>query len=215
MSGFNRRLSRRAFTASGLSAAGVLLSGSAIAREALAPTPEQVMGPFYPSGYGGEADADLTRLYGHSERALGQVIEVNGRVLDRYGNPMRDAKIELWQANAAGRYAHDNEVSTAPLDPNFQGVAKLVTGADGEWRITTVKPRFYDTPIGLRTPHIHFDVQGNAHRLVTQMYFDDEPEQNAKDFVHASLGPAAPRTVAKTTAPDTYRWDIVLMDDAS
>ncbi len=207
-------VTRRAFVGGGLALGGVMATGAAVAKDMLMPTPEQALGPFYPTGYVGEDDADLTMIKGHSQRALGDVIEVSGRILDRYGNPMRGAKIELWQANAAGRYAHENDPSSAPLDPNFQGVARLVTGPTGEWRIRTVKPRFYDTPLGLRTPHIHFDVQGSAHRLVTQMYFDDEAEQNAGDFVYAGIGAAAPDTVAKTVSQAAYRWDMVLMDAA-
>lgn len=210
----DRPFSRRAFVSGSLGATALLASGAG-AQDLIAPTPEQALGPFYPTGYGGEDDADLTMLKGHAQRALGQVVEISGRVLDRYGQPMSGAKIELWQANAAGRYAHVNDVSTGALDPNFQGVARLTTGRSGEWRIRTIKPRFYDTPLGLRTPHIHFDVQGPAHRLVTQMYFDDEPEQNARDFVYSELGAQAAMTVASTTASETYRWDIVLMDAAS
>ncbi|WP_340588979.1 protocatechuate 3,4-dioxygenase [Erythrobacter alti] len=213
MSKINHRLSRRAFTASSLSAASLLFAGRSLAQDhAVSPTPEQALGPFYPSGYAGEDDADLTMIDGRTERALGDVIEVTGRVLDRHGNPMSGARIELWQANAAGRYAHANDISTGALDPNFQGMARLVTGSSGEWRIRTIKPRFYDTPLGLRTPHIHFDVQGTSHRLITQMYFDDEADQNSGDFVYAGLGGQAPMTVARTDGPASYRWDIVLMD---
>lgn len=175
-------------------------------------TSESPIGPFYPTNYRGEDDFDLTMLNGHNTRALGEVIEISGRVLDRHGNPMKGARLGLWQANAAGRYAHENEQNMAPLDPNFQGVANLVTGISGEWRIRTVKPKFYDTPLGVRTPHIHFDVQGKAHRLMAQMYFPEESEANAKDFLYQDLGAGAPTSVAQMTAPATYRWDIVLMD---
>ena len=89
------------------------------------------MGPFYPTGYAGEDDFDLTLLKGRPARALGDVIEVSGRVLDRLGNPVGGAKLELWQANANGRYAHGNDTSAGALDPNFQGMARLVTGPSG------------------------------------------------------------------------------------
>jgi protocatechuate 3,4-dioxygenase, beta subunit len=198
-------VSRRAF-GSGVLALGAL----AATRAAAAPlvTAESPMGPFYPSGYRGDDDFDMTRLKGRSGRALGEVIEVSGRVLDRLGNPVRGARIELWQANAAGRYAHANDTSAAPLDPNFQGLARLVTGPTGAWRIRTIRPNLY----GRRTRHIHFDVQGKAHRLMAQMYFPEDAEKNAQDGLYRLLGKQAETSLARLDAPDRYRWDIVLMD---
>ena len=166
------------------------------------------MGPFFPTGYAGEDDFDLTMLKGHRARALGDVIEVSGRVLDRLGNPVSGAKIELWQANANGRYAHSNDTSAGALDPNFQGVARLVTGPSGQWRIRTIRPNLY----GRRTRHIHFDVTGRAHRLMAQMYFPEDAEKNASDGLFKDLGGGAATSLAAVDAPDRYRWDIVLMD---
>ena len=140
-------------------------------------TLSEITGPMFGHEKIGAQDHDLTQQ--HAGEPLGERIIVLGRIFDSNGKPIPNTLMEIWQANSAGRYRHDIDTHPAPLDPNFQGLAKLVTGAAGEWRITTIKPRFYDTPLGLRTPHIHFDVQGSAHRLVTQMYFDDEPEQNA------------------------------------
>ncbi len=212
MKQYDKSLSRRAFAGSVL-AAGAFAATRGVAQEAGPPiTMGSPMGPFFPLGYSGEDDFDLTMLKGHKTRALGEVIEVSGRVLDRHGKPMKNAALEIWQANSVGRYAHENDPNTAPLDPNFQGVAKLVTGNSGEWRIKTVKPKFYDTPLGVRTPHIHFDVAGNTSRLVTQMYFPEEAEANAKDFAYEDLGFGALTAVAQITSPATYRWDIVLMD---
>ena len=198
-------LSRRAFSDS-LIALGAL----AASRAAAAPivTAESPMGPFFPTGYAGEDDFDLTLLNGRSARAMGDVIEVSGRVLDRLGNPVRGAKIELWQANANGRYAHSNDTSAGALDPNFQGVARLVTGASGEWRIRTIRPNLY----GRRTRHIHFDVTGRAHRLMSQMYFPEDAAKNASDGLYKVLGERAETSLARLETPDTYRWDIVLMD---
>ncbi len=199
------QLSRRAF-------AGTVITLGALAasRAAAAPmiTAESPMGPFYPTGYAGEDDFDMTMLKGRPARALGEVIEVSGRVLDRLGNPIRGAKIELWQANANGRYAHSNDTSAGALDPNFQGLARLVTGRSGEWRIKTIRPNLY----GRRTRHIHFDVTGRAHRLVSQMYFPEDAEKNAKDGLYRMLGEGAATALASLQAPNSYRWDIVLMD---
>lgn len=209
----DRLFSRRGFATAGLAAAVLATgAGKALALPDLPGTPTSTIGPFYPIQRPADSDADLVWIKGHKQKALGKVIEVSGRVLDRHGKPMRNATLELWQANAAGRYDHPNDISTAPLDPNFQGYATLKTGDDGEWRITTIKPAAYDSPIGLRTPHIHFDVQGRAHRLIAQMYFADEPKTNADDELYKELGPGAPTSVANLSGEGKYRWDIVLMD---
>jgi len=205
-------LSRRAFAGSALATATLLAAKGAGAATTKPMTPGQDIGPFYPIERLAEADADLTWIKGHQNRAKGTVIEVTGRVLDRYGNPVRGARLELWQCNAAGRYAHPNDIATAPLDPDFQGFAALATGTEGEWRITTIKPAGYDSPIGHRTPHIHFDVSGRTHRLITQMYFSDEEATNAKDALYMEMGKAATRTVARADGVARYSWDIVLMD---
>lgn len=202
--------SRRTFGGSVL-ATGVLAASKAFAAE-LKPTPTQTIGPFYPVQRLAEEDADLTWIKGHKKRAEGNVIQVTGRVLDRFGNPVSGARLELWQCNSLGRYAHPNDVATAPLDPNFQGFASIRTGAKGEWRITTIKPAAYDSPIGRRTPHIHFDVQGRSQRLITQMYFSDDDASNSQDRLYQELGGSAERAVAKRGATWRYDWDVVLMD---
>jgi protocatechuate 3,4-dioxygenase beta subunit len=208
----NTLMSRRAFAGSALATATLLAGGSVRATETMPQTPGQTIGPFYPIQRLSEADADLTWIKGHRNRAKGTVIEVAGRVLDRFGNPVSGAKLELWQCNAAGRYAHPNDVATAPLDPDFQGFAALTSGKQGEWRITTIKPAGYDSPIGHRTPHIHFDISGRSHRLITQMYFSDEEATNAKDALYIEMGGAASRTVARADGVTRYSWDIILQD---
>lgn len=205
------RFTRRAFGGSVLGAAVV---AGAAGRVLGAPplTASSDMGPFYPVSRLAEDDADLTWLKGHKARAKGTVIEVTGRVLDRRGNPVRGAVLEAWQANAAGRYAHGLDIATAPLDPDFQGFATLRTGPSGEWRMTTIKPAAYDSPIGKRTPHIHFDVRGQQHRLIAQMYFADDAEMNARDRLYQGLGADAGTSVARLDGAGKYRWDIVLME---
>src|SRR6476661_7709902 len=142
-------LSRRQFAQAALASAGLFVAGSALAqpRQELAPTAESPMGPFYPLHPLAENDADLTRLAGHRNRARGTVIELSGRIRDVRGNPIAGARMELWQANAAGRYMHELDPAIAPLDPNFQSYARLTTGADGTYRFTTIKPGGYDSPI--------------------------------------------------------------------
>jgi protocatechuate 3,4-dioxygenase, beta subunit len=206
-------LSRRRFTQAGLASGLVLAAGPALALQGHEPTAESPLGPFYPVNRLAENDVDLTRLAGRTERALGEAIEVSGRVLDMRGNPIQGAVLELWQANAAGRYMHELDVATAPLDPNFQGYASLTTDASGEWRIMTVKPGSYDSPIGQRTPHIHFIAQGRVHRSNAQMYFADEVQGNAADRLYRELGEGARTSVATRDPADPakYRWDIVMM----
>lgn len=206
-------LSRRMFTGAGLASAGLLAASGARALAQRPLTAESEMGPFYPITHLAESDADLTRLKGHAARAAGQVIEVSGRVFDPHGNPIPGATIELWQANAAGRYAHPSDVSTAPLDPHFQGYASLRSDSAGRWRIVTVKPGGYDSPIGHRPPHIHFDVRGHKQRNIAQLYFPEEATGNAADLLYKALGSDAATSVAVRDAgdPGKYVWDIVLM----
>lgn len=204
-------MSRRAFTGAGLASAGLLIASASRAERIL--TAESPMGPFYPIGRPEDSDADLTWLKGHSARASGQVIEISGRVLDVKGNPISGATLDLWQANAAGRYAHPGDPAAAPLDPHFQGYASVVTDRTGSWRIITIKPGGYDSPIGQRPPHIHFDIRGREHRNIAQLYFPDDAEANARDQLYKALGAEAATSVAARNAadPHKYEWDIVLM----
>ena len=115
-------------------------------------------------------------------RAQGQLITVSGRLLDEDARPLRDAVVELWHANASGRYRHRaDEASLAPLDPHFIGSGRTLTDQDGHYRFTTIKPGAYPVPNHptrwWRPPHIHFSVFGESFmsRLVTQMFFPGEP----------------------------------------
>ena len=101
--------------------AGALLSPASIAQAQLRTTPDQILGPFYPVGLTPNRSGDLTKLPGHAARAKGQLIVVTGRVLNRNGEPVRGARVEIWQANAVGRYAHASDNNTAPVDPDFEG----------------------------------------------------------------------------------------------
>ena len=166
-------------------------------------------------------DNDLTR--GHAGEPLGERIVVNGRVLDEDGRPQRDALVEIWQANAAGRYHHEVDRHPAPLDPNFAGAGRTLTDADGRYRFVTVKPGAY--PWGnhhnaWRPAHIHFSVFGRAfaQRLVTQMYFPGDPLFSQDPIFNSVRDPAArDRLVAAfdlgRTRPEwalAYRFDVVL-----
>jgi protocatechuate 3,4-dioxygenase, beta subunit len=184
---------------------------------ALAATPRETEGPFFPESTSGESDVDLTRLAGRNARAAGQVIEVRGRVLGPTGQPVSGARVELWQANAAGRYAHSADAgNAAPLDPNFQGYAVIATGADGAFRFTTIKPGGYMVAQeGPRTPHLHWKIAANGRGLTTQSYFPDEEAANTADFLIRAMR-ADPRTlIARAGAAGSegargYDWDVVL-----
>ena len=184
------------------------------AETAQTPTPAEMAGPFSPVDTNVERDVDLTRLAGRTERATGQIIQVRGRVIDARGAPIENARLELWQANAAGRYAHPEDPATAALDPNFQGYAILQTGADGAFSFTTVKPGAYNSPVGMRTPHLHWKVAAGARELTTQMYFPGEA-QNQTDSLMRAMGDPA-RSLIAESAPASeqgalgFAWTLVL-----
>ncbi len=166
-------------------------------------------------------DADLTRQ--HAGEPLGERIIITGRVLDSDGRAVRQTLVEVWQANAAGRYADPVDDHPAPLDPNFTGAGRCLTDLEGRFRFVTVKPGAYpwrNHRNAWRPAHVHFSVFGPelASRLVTQMYFPGDPlipldpilsaipDERGRDRLLASLD-------METAVPEwalAYRWDIVL-----
>jgi protocatechuate 3,4-dioxygenase, beta subunit len=189
----------------------------------LVPLPElltELTGPLLGEGRVGERDHDLTVQ--HAGEPLGERIVVTGRVLDGDGRPVPGSLIEVWQANACGRYRHDGDRHPAPLDPNFSGAGRCVTDVEGRYRFVTVKPGAYpwkNHHNAWRPAHIHFSLFGRAftQRLITQMYFPGDP-LFAFDPILSSVPEAArERLVSRldldTTMPEWalgYRWDIVL-----
>jgi protocatechuate 3,4-dioxygenase beta subunit len=141
-------------------------------------TLSEVTGPVLGVEYCDVQACDLTRQ--HSGKPLGERIIVSGRVLDENARPLRDTLIEMWQANAAGRYLHKNDQHDAPLDPNFTGCGHALTDSEGRYRFVTIRPGEYpwsNHSNAWRAAHIHFSVFGPAFatRLVTQMYFPGDP----------------------------------------
>ena len=191
------------------------LASSAGAQK-LVPTSGQDLGPFYPVVRPKDEDPDLTRVRGAKGVAKGDPINVIGQVVDLRGRPLRGVRVELWQANAVGRYDHPGDhANPAALDPNFQGFAQLVTDRDGQFKFRSIKPSAYNTPIGMRTPHIHFDIAGRSERLITQMYFPGEA-LNDGDFVMRTAEPrdsviaqAMPRLSGDPGAA-AFKWTVVL-----
>lgn len=141
-------------------------------------TLSELTGPMYPYGRMEASDSDLTRQ--HAGEPLGERIIVQGRVLDEDGRPIPHTLVEVWQANAAGRYAHRVDDHPAPLDPNFSGAGRTVTDEEGRYRFVTIRPGAYpwrNHPNAWRPAHIHFSLFGNGFlsRLITQMYFPGDP----------------------------------------
>jgi protocatechuate 3,4-dioxygenase beta subunit len=184
---------------------------------ATASTPSETEGPFFPENTEVERDADLTRLEGRAERAGGQVIEMRGRLLGPNGRPISGARVELWQANAGGRYAHTLDAANpTPIDPNFQGYGVVQTGADGGFWFTTIKPGGYlvREMNATRTPHIHWKFAADGRELTTQSYFPDEPA-NETDFLIRAMGDPARQLIARlgdtgAEGAPGFDWDIVL-----
>jgi protocatechuate 3,4-dioxygenase beta subunit len=174
----------------------------------------------------GPLDADLTRQ--HEGEPIGERITVSGRVMDTEGKPLRNTLVEIWQANAAGRYRHRVDNWPAPLDPNFSGAGRCLTDEGGRYRFTTIKPGPY--PWGnhhnaWRPAHIHFSLLGRAlaQRLVTQMYFPGDPFFRW-DPIFTSVGDerARERMIARFSIHDTepnwapaYHFDIFLRGPAA
>jgi len=137
------------------------------------PTPTESEGPFYPIVAQKDTDFDLTKVDGQEAEALGKHIIIQGSIFDTEGNPVEGATVDLWQANADGKYAHPHDSNPAPIDENFQGWAIVPSGVNGEFRFKTVLPGVYNVGGGWsRPPHIHFKVSKKGYiELVTQMYF--------------------------------------------
>ena len=181
----------------------------------------ELSGPAFGEGAVGELDHDLTRQ--HDGEPIGQRIVVTGRLLDADARPIRNQLVEVWQANSAGRYRHEVDRHPAPLDPNFTGAGRCVTDDDGRYRFVTIKPGSYpwqNHDNAWRPAHIHFSVFGRAFtdRLVTQMYFPDDPLFDHDPIFQSVRDPEARRRMISTfeldlTEPDWahgYAFDIVV-----
>jgi protocatechuate 3,4-dioxygenase beta subunit len=187
-------------------------------------TLSEMSGPVFGHNILGELDNDLIHNFAKpGESALGPRIIVHGRVLDERARPVPGVLIELWQANAGGRYRHRKDGYLAPLDPNFGGCGRTISGEDGFYSFRTVKPGPYPWPNGVndwRPAHIHFSIFGSgfAQRLITQMYFEGDPLIRTCPIANGIRDPraleqlVAPLDLGATIPMDAtaYKFDIVL-----
>jgi protocatechuate 3,4-dioxygenase beta subunit len=184
-------------------------------------TQSELTGPCYGHNPIGETDNDLTKHF--TEPPQGERIVVAGRVLDEDGRGVPNALVEIWQANAAGRYRHSGDNHPAPLDPNFLGAGRVVTDAEGSYWFTSIKPGAYpwrNHENAWRPAHIHFSLFGPAlvTRLVTQMYFPNDPLIPLDPVLNSIPEPGQRRRLVSAfdlslTQPEWalgYRFDIVL-----
>ena len=163
---------------------------SRVEAAALAPTPAQTAGPFYPQWFPADTDNDLVLIAGRDGTAKGTLTLVSGRVLDREGAAVAGARVEIWQCDANGRYHYvRDDRAGPPPDENFQGYGRTTTDREGGYLFRTIRP----VPYPGRTPHIHFAVSAPGFpRLITQMYVAGEP-QNERDGVLMSIRDPAAR----------------------
>ena len=189
-------------------------------RIAIPPTLSELTGPAYPYPSFAPEDADLTKQ--HAGEPIGERIILHGRVFDESGRPVPQTLVEIWQANAAGRYAHGVDNHDAPLDPNFSGTGRVLTDADGRYRFITIMPGrypFQNHYNAWRPAHIHFSLFGANFltRFVTQMFFPGDPLQ-ALDPIYQSVPEhARDRVVARFDIDETkpewalaFQFDITL-----
>ncbi len=183
--------------------------------------------PVYGESVIGEFDNDLTKNARKNGEPIGERIKVSGKITDEYGTPLPNVLIEIWQANAAGRYIHKAEIHDAPLDPNFLGGGRLLSDKEGNYTFYTIKPGAY--PWGnhhnaWRPNHIHFSILGHQieHRLVTQMYFPGDPLFDYDPIFQAVPIHARELLIAKFkmdwTEPEfalAYEFNIVLNGEKS
>ena len=178
----NRDLPRRVFMGTSAMAAvgGAALFSTGVFAEHLIQTPAQTEGPFYPDKLPLDTDNDLLIINDAINPAVGEVTHLSGRILDRRGDPIRNAVVEIWQVDSNAAYLHTKSDNYARRDRNFQGFGRFITGSTGEYYFRTIKPVVYP---GRQAPHIHFAVKMKGRdKFTTQCYIKGHPG-NAVDFV--------------------------------
>jgi protocatechuate 3,4-dioxygenase beta subunit len=215
---------RREFILGGM---GALIAAPGLAqlppRSRLVVTPPQIEGPFYPYDYASEMDTDLVRLGTDDAPALGQLVHVLGTVRTPSGRPVRNAMVELWQADARGKYRHPADTAAPARDPNFQGYGRTVTDAAGSFRFRTIRPPAYlidPARTDRRAPHFHLAVSTRGvRRLTTQLYIDGEPLNDTDHWLHMVADPAQRASLIRPITDGTalernagqVQYDIVMI----
>jgi protocatechuate 3,4-dioxygenase alpha subunit len=180
----------------------------------LTPTPSQTVGPFYALGFDWLGTTDLAR-----DATVGTPITISGRITDGDGAPIPDAVLEVWQADANGRYDHAEDRQDKPRDPGFKGFGRIGTDSDGRFTFTTVKPGAVPGPGNtLQAPHIvvALFMRGLLRHLYTRIYFSDEAAANAADPVLGLVEEPARRATLvaqRDGGSAAYRWDIAMQGD--
>lgn len=184
--------------------------------EALTQTPRMAEGPFYPDKLPLDTDNDLIRLTDRATPALGQITHLGGRILDKRGEPVKNALIEIWQCDANGVYLHSRDRNRDKHDDNFQSYGRFLTSSTGEYYFRTIKP----VPYPGRTPHIHIKItHHDEHLLTTQLLNVNESERNEKDGLFKRITDAKQRAALladfrpiKDSKIDELQanWDVVL-----
>ena len=166
--------------------------------EALTRTPKQTEGPFYPDKLPLDTDNDLIILNNGVTPAVGEIAWLSGRILDEHGDPVRNALVEIWQADNNGAYLHTKTGNAAKRDGNFQGFGRFLTGANGEYVFRTIKPVRYEISSGgsYRAPHIHVAVSQTGHRLLTtQLLINGDPDNDQDGVLKSVRDPKLRETI--------------------
>ena len=187
-------------------------------------TSTEISGPVFNKNIIGKLDNDLTLNFSKSNfLPIGHKIIVFGTIYDQFSNPIEGALIEIWQANAAGKYLHHNDQNVAPIDPNFAGCGRCITSSKGYYEFITIQPGPYPYPnrgVEWRPMHIHFSVFGKSfgQRLITQMYFEGDPLINSCPMVNSIPDEKAKQSLISTLDTSrsntqkllSYKFDIIL-----
>lgn len=177
-------------------------------------TPPETAGPFYPVTGQEDKDFDLTQISGKNKSAQGEIICIQAEVINLDGRPLKNATVELWQANAVGRYRHAFDSNQAPIDPNFQGWAIVKTNNKGIVRFKTIFPGAYPASSNwIRPPHIHFKLTKDGYQeLTTQMYFPEEPLNDKDKLLNRKSDQEKKLMIAKKSSnySKTYNHRFVL-----